>query len=261
MIHKIEGCDGSGQLQKYVKEVFTLQSHQVPGKRSFKYYADGLPGLMYQESEKGMTLNGKRLPNLFLYGQTVKPVEIQAEGNFKMIIFYFYAHVIKNLFRVNAETLVDNCLDVSKLSVEGSGQLLMDVQKLRYMEQQTKLIARFLTKLIPRDNTYHDIERVISGIQLSNNTFKFTSTSSEGGVTQRSIQRLFKKHVGVSPRMFARISKFNSAFQKLKTSEFKSLSELAHHEEYSDQSHFIRTFKEFTGLSPKQFIARLRDHE
>jgi AraC-like DNA-binding protein len=42
--------------------------------------------------------------------------------------------------------------------------------------------------------------------------------------------------------------------KKLLNEEITSLTDLAYENEYFDQAHFIKDFKEFTGLTPKEFF-------
>src|SRR5687767_13883220 len=117
---------------------------------SFKFFADGRPGIMYIESEYDvyLNINEKKLFNLFLYGQTVKPIEINIQGNFRLIIFYLYPHVIRNLFRLDAHELTDTCLSLSYLFIPEAKDLAERLHEAKYSEKQVNLIADFILKLI-----------------------------------------------------------------------------------------------------------------
>ena len=58
--------------------------------------------------------------------------------------------------------------------------------------------------------------------------------------------------MGVSPKLFARISRFQASLSQLRNNDFNKLSDLAFDNDYADQSHFIRSFREFAGFSPHQ---------
>lgn len=79
-------------------------------------------------------------------------------------------------------------------------------------------------------------------------------TQKELFVTERTFQRLFEKSVGLSPNQFRKINQFNKAFQQLNRRQFSSFADIAFENGYADQSHYIRTFKEFTGLTPKEYL-------
>ena len=252
-------------LKPFVKEVFTLQSHQEEGNlKPFKHYADGLPGIMFHETEGGLFYHdldsadeGTELYPLFIYGQTLEPIELTVYGNFKLIIFYLQPHVLKEIFQIDADKIVDECIDMTTLALKGVKELLRQLQATHYIEEQTDLLAHFLAKLVPTETQTQPLDEIIQQIEFNNDSFNFSAISNGFPGSQRTFQRMFKKNVGLSPRLFARVAKFNNSLQKLESSDFQSLTELAHQSGYADQSHFIRTFKEFTGLTPKEFLASM----
>jgi AraC-like DNA-binding protein len=71
---------------------------------------------------------------------------------------------------------------------------------------------------------------------------------------ERTLQRLFKKYIGISPVQFRRLSQFQDAFQQLRKNEYDKLSDIAFEHGYADQSHFTRSFREFINLSPNEYL-------
>lgn len=72
------------------------------------------------------------------------------------------------------------------------------------------------------------------------------------GLGERQLERLFRKYVGVSPKMYARIIRFSAIFQLIEQ-EDPGWAGLAYEAGYYDQSHFIRNFKAFTGEDPSRY--------
>lgn len=71
-------------------------------------------------------------------------------------------------------------------------------------------------------------------------------------LSQRRLEQLFKQHLGLSPKSYADIARFQSV---LSTAGGQvNLTELALESGYYDQSHFIRHFKKFTGVLPSAFL-------
>ena len=72
-------------------------------------------------------------------------------------------------------------------------------------------------------------------------------------ITERQVQRLFQKYIGLSPKFYCRIIRFNYIFQLLKEKPLSWL-DVTHLSGYFDQSHFIRDFKAFTGEEPSNYF-------
>ncbi len=64
----------------------------------------------------------------------------------------------------------------------------------------------------------------------------------------------FKKFVGLTPKYFHRICRFNDLLEVINRQEKISWAQVAYNCGFSDQSHFIREFKHFSGFNPQEFI-------
>jgi AraC-like DNA-binding protein len=74
--------------------------------------------------------------------------------------------------------------------------------------------------------------------------------------TPKHLINQFKKYVGLTPKYYQRILRFQEILQQIHRSENIEWSQIAYQCEYSDQSHFIKEFKHFSGFNPQKFIQR-----
>ncbi|NAS11106.1 helix-turn-helix domain-containing protein [Poritiphilus flavus] len=72
--------------------------------------------------------------------------------------------------------------------------------------------------------------------------------------TQKHLIEQFKRYCGLTPKILHRIFRFNDILAKVQKEEKISWSQIAYDCGYSDQSHFIKEFKAFSGFNPRQFI-------
>lgn len=72
--------------------------------------------------------------------------------------------------------------------------------------------------------------------------------------TQKQLIEHFKKYVGLTPKYYHRILRFNEILKMINKNERLSWSEIAYSCDYSDQSHFIKEFSLFSGFNPQEFI-------
>lgn len=74
------------------------------------------------------------------------------------------------------------------------------------------------------------------------------------GVSERQLEREFKQKIGVSPKLFSRIIRFQRLLKSLEGEGADGLLEKALEFGYYDQAHMAHEFKEFAGTSPAKFI-------
>jgi AraC-like DNA-binding protein len=79
--------------------------------------------------------------------------------------------------------------------------------------------------------------------------------ASELGWSHRRLIRRFREHVGVAPKTFARLIRFDRAVSRLRAPEPCSLAEVAFDCGYFDQAHMNRDFRELAGTTPASFVA------
>ena len=78
------------------------------------------------------------------------------------------------------------------------------------------------------------------------------------GLSVRQLERQFHDQVGMSPKMLARLSRFEAAQRHIFETPELSFTRLAHDLGYADQAHFTREFRSFAERSPSHFLAESR---
>jgi len=74
--------------------------------------------------------------------------------------------------------------------------------------------------------------------------------------TQKHLIDQFKKYIGLTPKYYQRILRFNEILQQIQKKEKITWAQVAYQCGYSDQPHFIKEFKHFSGFNPQEFILK-----
>ncbi|MBN9381819.1 MAG: helix-turn-helix transcriptional regulator [Chitinophagaceae bacterium] len=246
-------------LRTFIRYFFILETDDIKDQiYTFRTVADGGPGLLFQPEDRGSYYqNYKQLPGLFLYGQVTTNVETSLKGKFSTIGIVFYPHVLKTIFGIDAGELTDTCMDVDQMARQQGFYLNEMLGECRSSSEKIEILSSYLLFLAKRNNTLTDtkMEYALSRILQSKGNISLKELNDQLCLSERSVERKFKQYVGLSPKMFARICRFQASLDQIRNNKYSKLSDIAYENEYADQSHLIRAFKEFAGVSPKQAMS------
>jgi transcriptional regulator GlxA family with amidase domain len=78
------------------------------------------------------------------------------------------------------------------------------------------------------------------------------------GWSHRHLIARFRQQIGLSPKTAARLVRFDGVWRRLDQRRRPSWAQIAGEAGYADQAHLVRDFREFTGTTPTDFVARTR---
>lgn len=112
----------------------------------------------------------------------------------------------------------------------------------------TYLIKKITHTFVPRQQIVYAVDL----IRLTNGQLPLMEVASKSCLCLRHFEREFKKAVGISPKTFSKITKFNCAMSFLKKNINASLFSTAIECGYYDHAHLIKEFKTLSGGVPSQ---------
>ena len=83
--------------------------------------------------------------------------------------------------------------------------------------------------------------------------------SEQIGYSQKHVIHLFKERVGVTPKQFMQIMRFQKTIHAMEQSTVVDWSEIALQNGFYDQAHFINEFGNFSGFTPVEYMKRKSD--
>ncbi|MGB5819895.1 MAG: AraC family transcriptional regulator [Saonia sp.] len=245
-------------LRPYVNSIMVMANNDSKGHTNVPLYADGYPGIMFQQSNNGLYLlpKNKKLSRLFLYGQTLQPVSLDVHGPFDFIVFQLYPFASKYLLDVNPRELNDDCFDLLQLKHVDVGTFAQKLGATKVFEERVAIFSDLFSKLIAcnRIPPHDRIQQAISLILEYKGQTTVKGVRDQLFISERTFERQFIAQVGLTPKQFAKIIQFKSSLQQLSEENYNQLLDIGLDSGFADQSHFIRTFKKYTGATPTEFL-------
>jgi AraC-like DNA-binding protein len=102
------------------------------------------------------------------------------------------------------------------------------------------------------------IDYALTHLHQSPGTTTIAELTRTTGISPRRLSQLFREQIGVSPKLYCRIQRFQRAVQHMHRGADIHWAELALTCGYYDQSHFANDFHAFSGLSPTLYSATQR---
>jgi AraC-like DNA-binding protein len=196
-------------------------------------------------------------PQAELWGQITKPLHVRTKGRNVMLGVRFFAHTAPLILKEDPHIFNDRISNLEEVLGNSIKELHIRLHETSNLNERIVLLENFLWIHIQKNiqtqpNSAVLINRVVFEMSAVNFSDSIESIAARYSITPRYLQKLFLKHTGVTPKLYNKINRFQQSLKQLSTGN-SSLTSIAYNCGYFDQSHFIREFKSFTGLTPSAY--------
>lgn len=248
------------QLLPFVKCFWILENSDQEGNRELqKVLPDACPELIIHYGDRFRIRSDgkiKQQPYAFLFGPITRHIEIGPSGVTGMIAARFYPGALSAFLSFPVKEITDQYVALHKVFGKESVTLEKALRSYTsYHKQMVSLLEAFLVSKLSQ-NTFMPILKQATLRQITDQqqTVKIEALSQQLHIGRRHLERKFNDQVGMTPRLFLRIVRFQNVFRIIQNKAIKNLTDLTYRAGYFDQSHFNRDFKAFTGMSPKEYF-------
>jgi len=195
------------------------------------------------------------LPKFFLIGQRTKAIEVAARGQTGIIICSFYPWGAAPFFRLPLYECKDCSIELSSFMhptlIRSLENQVLEADK---NSDRVNLLQNFLVQLLKCPVQDSLVMQSTIKINQDQGNVEVNKLSKIFCLSRRQYIRRFKNSVGISPKKFANIVRFQKAiyFQRMGLSWTRIADECG----YYDQPHFIKEIKAFSGFSPQELLSR-----
>lgn len=242
------------QLQHLVKCFWTIET--VPGEfKPDKYYlmADACPEILFQY-KGGFKLYAKEKAHVRVQHTVSKNLALENEFGFFGV--RLFPHAIQQLLGMPATEATELILEFNYLFKQAGRDLTDKLLESTGAVDRAGLFSEFLLRLAANKRP-DPIYSLANELDLYEGQIDLTHLRLQSGLSLKQFERRFKATTGFTPKQFARVARFQSTKRRYVSKKYQSLTKLTYDCNYHDQSHFIREFKEFSGVQASHYFSYL----
>lgn len=193
-------------------------------------------------------------PRCFLIGQLTKPYVVEPAGDTGTFVVRFHPNGFLPFATIPIKEMENTPVPLHQLYGKEGEELEQKILHAPDTSERISIAEIFLLKRLTDSKTVDKIvQSTVDTILTARGQVSVTELSQQNHIHRRQLVRKFSTIIGLSPKQLSKTIRIQAALKTLLTQKRSKLTDLAYENEYYDQSHFIKDFKEFTGLSPKEF--------
>ena len=122
---------------------------------------------------------------------------------------------------------------------------------------QFAILCDFVRNRLARSKArpHADARIAIDALASSHGAARIEDLCRSLGISRKHLGSLFRAHVGLTPKAYARVFRFRRAVDFARRGRRLDWARVAMACGYYDQAHFNREFREFSGMSPGEFAS------
>lgn len=193
-------------------------------------------------------------PKALVAGQTLKSYNLRMQKGARLFGIRFYPHTLYHFCKVPLNLVNAGVMPLSDLMDTGGfwNSITDDPH------QTFKNIERYLFEASSPETLnsqgYQYVDYALNYILKSNGILPIHNFIQKSGISAKYYDDLFKKYAGITPKVLCNILKFNNFISYRVNYPEKNLTECAYAAGYYDQSHLIKSFRQFTDSTPGKYF-------
>jgi AraC-like DNA-binding protein len=250
-------------LQPYI-EMFVYHSGLVTDYRKERLLPDGAVNLIFdlsgfpKHTYDNQTLKPVRgYKRAWLSGMHKQPLVIETGTGATLVVARFRPGGAWPFFKFPLSEMADLVVDVETLWGDRFDALHDALMAVHHQPDACfAILERFFfevgqtSQLALPDFLDHAVQRISNAPHL----LTMKELSHHMGYSQKHIIAQFTKCLGMKPKMFARVLRFQRMIHAVQHKQPTNWADFATQFGFYDQAHFINEFKAFSGFTPRRYL-------
>jgi AraC-like DNA-binding protein len=197
-------------------------------------------------------------PRLTVVGpQTQARPGLSVCGRIDNFTIHFQPSGFNRLFGIPVTKLTDAAHDAYAVIGPEFPRLEHELGDTPGFAERIQIIEERLIRMVRCDGTRAPVAIAANCLFANNGIDRVSAMATGSGLSPRQFERRFLEQVGVPPKLYACIVRFNAALDHKLRSPSRAWSRIAIDHGFYDQMHLVHDCRAFTGESPSRFFAHL----
>lgn len=195
--------------------------------------------------------NNQNVSESFIMGFCKKYTEFPLENTFDYIGIRFFPSMVPQLFGVNAWELSNKAEDLELVLPKIAENLARHISPNLDLDSIAHRLDRIMGNVF-RTAEFDMDYRLYGALYLILKSWGTIGTESglDTGISPRQLRRIFNHYIGTTPKTFSKVVRFQNILNAKPSIQNLTQNKLFYDVGFYDQSHFIKDFKNFYGVTP-----------
>ncbi|QNQ08129.1 helix-turn-helix domain-containing protein [Sphingomonas alpina] len=193
----------------------------------------------------------------FVGGIHLRPALSQSNGTQRGVHVFLPLTTLRRLLGLPMHLLLDRVVPLDAVLGVAAWQLGTELVEARSRDERIALLDAALIARIAQTRPIAAIDDHAVALVSRRPDLDLRTVADQVGWSRKHLADRIRDTVGIGPRSFRRVLRFHRVTSIVSAAPDPDWAGLAHDIGYCDQSHLIREFREFAGITPSAFVARL----
>ena len=178
------------------------------------------------------------------------------KGNVESFAIQFQPDAIYQLFGLPGIKVTDCDYGAHAVLGSAASELQQRLGNARSFQERVQIADHFIASQSMSRPVRDSIELAANEIMRNHGRCRIDVLAHDTGQSIRNFQRSFRERVGVSPKLYSRIVRYEAAARTKATFPHISWMTIAHEFGYHDQMHLIHDFRQFSADTPSGLLGQ-----
>ena len=189
--------------------------------------------------------------------QTFRRVDLIMQGRVDAFTIVFQPGGFFMLFRLPGEVLTNDHFEGEAALGRRLGDLERRLGDVASFSDRARAANQYLSANCPGFDSVSGIARAAAEVLMRSGCVRVADLACNTGLGIRQFERRFRYEIGMPPKLYARIARFEAALRRRAAAPDTRWTEIAHALGYHDQMHMVHDFNRLSGDSPTAICSRL----